>query len=132
MDKYALALHFHRMNRWDITAWLEQAVTRRDKFCVYCGVTFGSSNDCAGNRPSWEHIVNDARIVTKENISLCCRPAIPARAQNRWGCGWSPHIANDAVLTGKPSQKWSSRRLSSKTLYPHISDTTHLRFLTDL
>jgi hypothetical protein len=31
---------------------------------------FGSS---AVSRPSWEHIVNDARIITRENISLCCR-----------------------------------------------------------
>ena len=24
------------------------------------------------DRPSWEHIVNDASIVTRENIALCC------------------------------------------------------------
>lgn len=57
------------MNRWNIPASIEQEVTERDKSCVYCGIAFD-----AGNRPSWEHIVNDARIVTKENISLCCRP----------------------------------------------------------
>ena len=27
----------------------------------------------AGSRPGWEHIVNDAKIVTRENIALCCR-----------------------------------------------------------
>jgi hypothetical protein len=32
-----------------------------------------SSGDRHGNRPSWEHIVNDARIITQENIALCCR-----------------------------------------------------------
>jgi 5-methylcytosine-specific restriction endonuclease McrA len=56
------------MNRWNIPAWLEREIILRDKSCVYCGVVFG-----VGNRPSWEHIVNDARIVTRENISLCCR-----------------------------------------------------------
>jgi hypothetical protein len=58
------------MNRWNIPAWLEQEIVRRDTSCVYCGVIFGSS---AGSRPSWEHIVNDARIITPENVSLCCR-----------------------------------------------------------
>ena len=61
------------MNRWNIPAELEQEIMRRDKSCIYCGVVFGLSNDRAGSRPSWEHSVNDARIVTRENISLCCR-----------------------------------------------------------
>jgi len=56
------------MNRWSIPARLEQEIILRDKACVYCGIAFG-----ARNRPSWEHIVNDARIVTRENIALCCR-----------------------------------------------------------
>ena len=56
------------MNRWNIPTWLEREIILRDKCCVYCGVVFD-----AGNHPSWEHIVNDARIVTRENISLCCR-----------------------------------------------------------
>jgi len=56
------------MNRWNIPTSLEQEVIERDKSCVYCGVAFG-----AENRPSWEHIVNDARIITRENITLCCR-----------------------------------------------------------
>jgi hypothetical protein len=24
------------------------------------------------SRPSWEHIINDATIVTRDNIALCC------------------------------------------------------------
>src|ERR1039457_1639556 len=55
------------MNRWNIPAWLEREIILRDKCCVYCGAMFGS-----GTRPTWEHIVNDARIITRENISLCC------------------------------------------------------------
>lgn len=56
------------MNRWNIPVWLEQEIILRDKCCVYCGVVFS-----AEIRPSWEHIVNDAHIITRENISLCCR-----------------------------------------------------------
>jgi hypothetical protein len=56
------------MNRWNIPTWLEKEVILRDRACVYCGIAFD-----AGNRASWEHIVNDETIVTKENIALCCR-----------------------------------------------------------
>ncbi|MDI1265174.1 MAG: HNH endonuclease [bacterium] len=60
------------MNRWKIPKWLEAEVMERDTACVYCGVVFGSV-DSHGSRPSWEHIINDAGIVTRENIALCCR-----------------------------------------------------------
>ena len=60
------------MNRWNIPAWLEQEVLRRDLSCIYCGVVFGSGPG-KGSQPSWEHIINDAQIVTRENIALCCR-----------------------------------------------------------
>ena len=75
-ENWLLKLYCSRnteMNRWNIPDWLEQEIIRRDKSCIYCGVVFGLSNDRGGDRPSWEHIVNDARIVTRENISLCCR-----------------------------------------------------------
>jgi hypothetical protein len=61
------------MNRWNIPASLEQEIIRRDASCVYCRVQFGLPDAGAGNRPSWEHIVNDARLITRENISRCCR-----------------------------------------------------------
>ena len=62
------------MNRWGIPNWLEQEVKARDKVCVYCGVQFlkfvlGGSRKAMA---TWEHIINDARIVTRENIVLCC------------------------------------------------------------
>ena len=60
------------MNRWNIPDWLEREVILRDKACVYCGTIFGADGRI-GNRPSWEHIVNDARIINRENICLCCR-----------------------------------------------------------
>jgi hypothetical protein len=59
-------------NRWGIPSWLEREVLQRDTACVYCGVEFGQVDTPRRARPSWEHIVNDARITTRENIALCC------------------------------------------------------------
>ena len=60
------------MNRWNIPCWLEQEVLARDAVCIYCGVDFSLPASARGTKPSWEHIVNDARIVTRENIARCC------------------------------------------------------------
>ena len=60
------------MNQWSIPEWLEQEVMERDKVCVYCGVEFVSSKESKKRMATWEHIVNDARIITMENISRCC------------------------------------------------------------
>lgn len=60
------------MNRWNIPAWLEREVVARDSNCVYCGVKFGLAGDVRKTKASWEHIVNDARIITRENIAICC------------------------------------------------------------
>ncbi|MEI6758747.1 MAG: hypothetical protein WCK85_12925, partial [Chlorobium sp.] len=35
------------------------------------GRVFGASTRLR-DRPSWEHIINDARIITRENIARCC------------------------------------------------------------
>jgi hypothetical protein len=59
-------------NRWKIPPWLEKEILKRDTSCVYCGVAFSGSSASRRSRPSWEHIVNDARIITRENIALCC------------------------------------------------------------
>jgi hypothetical protein len=63
------------MNQWGIPAWLEHEVRQRDKKCVYCRVQILESPPADGSRKSvatWEHIINDARIVTRENIARCC------------------------------------------------------------
>ena len=60
------------MNRWKIPGSLEAEIRARDHDCVYCRVRFGSSPATIGSRATWEHIVNDARMVTRENIALCC------------------------------------------------------------
>lgn len=60
------------MNPWNIPAWLEAEVLERDKACVYCRVQFGLPNAENKFRPTWEHVINDVRIVTQENIARCC------------------------------------------------------------
>jgi len=60
------------MNRWNIPDWLEREVKERDTCCVYCSTSFSSEAGPRRSRASWEHIVNDARIVNRENIALCC------------------------------------------------------------
>jgi hypothetical protein len=60
------------MNRWNIPDWLDREVMERDRCCVYCGVEFTAQGASPRDRPSWEHIINDARIITRENIARCC------------------------------------------------------------
>jgi len=59
-------------NNWNIPDCLEKEVRERDKVCVYCGCEFTSSEVSKKTAASWEHIINDATIITRENIALCC------------------------------------------------------------
>jgi hypothetical protein len=60
------------MNRWSIPVELEREILARDRACVYCGTAFALSPTTRGALPSWEHIVNDAQIITRQNIARCC------------------------------------------------------------
>ena len=60
------------MNRWNIPDWLEREIIKRDSCCVYCGVDFTAPSGTRSDKPSWEHIVNDAGIITRANIARCC------------------------------------------------------------
>jgi len=63
------------MNNWDIPDWLEMEVKERDKTCVYCGIKMIEKMPSNGTRKTvatWEHIINDASIVTRENVARCC------------------------------------------------------------
>ena len=60
------------MNRWNIPDWLEREVRDRDTSCVYCRVDFDSLTATRKARATWEHIINDANIVIRENIARCC------------------------------------------------------------
>ena len=60
------------MNRWNIPEWLENEIRERDKQCVYCGTMFDSNSESRKSKPTWEHIVNYAKIINRDNIALCC------------------------------------------------------------
>ncbi|MFY7957078.1 MAG: HNH endonuclease [Flavobacterium macrobrachii] len=59
-------------NKWGIPKEVEEFVLRRDLFCVYCGVDFSINHQSRKTKPSWEHIVNDIRISTINNIAISC------------------------------------------------------------
>ena len=62
------------MNRWNISEWLENEVKERDKKCVYCGILMIEKMPTEGPKKSvatWEHIINDETIITRENIARC-------------------------------------------------------------
>jgi hypothetical protein len=72
------------MNIWNIPAWLEDEVRARDKNCVYCGIEMLQKIPRGGSRhaaATWEHIINDARIITRENIALCCSSCNSSKGQ---------------------------------------------------
>ena len=63
------------MKNWGIPDWLEKEVKERDKTCVYCGIQMIQQIPPRGSRrnvATWEHIINDASIVSRENIARCC------------------------------------------------------------
>src|SRR6185436_7912441 len=65
----------HQMHRRAITEWLENEVRERDRKCDYCRIQMLELPAADGSRRSvatWEHIINDASIVTRENIARCC------------------------------------------------------------
>jgi hypothetical protein len=76
------------MNQWNIPDWLELEVRARDVCCIYCGVEMLASPDADGRRArvaTWEHIINDARIITRENIALCCTACNASKGTKRLG-----------------------------------------------
>ena len=63
------------MNHWGIPGWLERKVKERDRTCVYCGIQMIEQMPLHGPRnaaATWEHIIKDESIVTRENIARCC------------------------------------------------------------
>jgi hypothetical protein len=63
------------MNRWGIPHNLKKLIRDRDIACVYCGTELLESvpKGCSRKQvATWEHIVNDASIVTIQNIARCC------------------------------------------------------------
>jgi len=63
------------MNIWGIPDWLEREVKERDKACVYCGIQMIEQTPPRGPWKAvatWEHLINDESIVTRENFARCC------------------------------------------------------------
>jgi 5-methylcytosine-specific restriction endonuclease McrA len=74
------------MNRWNIPEWLEAEVRRRDKNCIYCGIEMElhvPQGKPRGTAATWEHIVNDASLISRENIALCCSACNSSKGQKR-------------------------------------------------
>jgi 5-methylcytosine-specific restriction endonuclease McrA len=56
-------------NKWNIPKELEEEIKNRDKICFYCKKQFRNNGK---DRATWEHIDNNSKNITKENIVLCC------------------------------------------------------------
>lgn len=87
-------------NSWGIPLDIEQAVLERDKCCIYCGCEFGIERS---KKKSWEHIINDIRITTLDNIALCCV-----------GCNASK--GNKDLVTWLNSNNAKKRGITSETI----------------
>jgi hypothetical protein len=88
-------------NRWNIPADLEREIRLRDSDCVYCRVAFVSPPVKRSTTPSWEHIVNDASIVTRDKIALCCCSCNSSKGQKLlqvWLAG--PYCARRGIAVG--------------------------------
>lgn len=70
-------------NNWNIPSWLEKEVRDRDKTCVYCGTEFTPAKVSMKTAASWEHIINDVKIITRENIVLCCFSCNSSKGQKQ-------------------------------------------------
>jgi 5-methylcytosine-specific restriction endonuclease McrA len=56
-------------NKWNIPKELEEKIRKRDKSCVYCHKEFKNTHK---DRVTWEHIDNNEKNISEENIVLCC------------------------------------------------------------
>ena len=88
-------------NSWNIPDWLEIEVRARDKHCVYCGVEFTPTKISKRTAASWEHIINDAKIITRKIFVYAAVAATLARAKSNYLNGSSQNIANNKALHPK-------------------------------
>src|SRR6478735_298061 len=96
-------------NNWNIPAWLESEVRKRDKVCVYCGVKFTPTKISKKSAASWEHIINDAKIITRENIALCC-------------CGCNASKGQKQLSLWLQSKYCCERGITAETVAPIIRE----------
>lgn len=86
-------------NNWNIPAWLEKEVRERDKRCVYCGTEFTPAKISKKTAASWEHIINDAKIITRENIALCCCGCNASKGQKQLSLWLQTHYCQERGIT---------------------------------
>jgi len=94
-------------NNWNIPGWLEKVIRERDKVCVYCGCEFTPAKVSKKSAASWEHIINDASIITKENIALCC-------------CGCNASKGQKQLSVWLQTKYCKERDISSESVAPII------------
>ena len=94
-------------NNWNIPSWLEKEVRDRDKTCVYCGTNFTPANVSMKTAASWEHIINDVKIITRENIVLCC-------------CGCNASKGQKQLSVWLQSNYCKERRITPDTVAPIV------------
>jgi len=82
-------------NNWNIPKVLEEEIRLRDKVCVYCNVEFTSLKVSKKTTASWEHIINDAKIITRENITLCCCSCNASKGQKELSLWLESKYCND-------------------------------------
>jgi 5-methylcytosine-specific restriction endonuclease McrA len=99
-------------NNWKIPTWLEQEVRERDRKCVYCGVEFTPTNVSKKTAVSWEHIINDAKIITRENIALCC-------------CGCNASKGQKQLLIWLQSKYCREHNINPDTVAPIIQQSIY-------
>lgn len=86
-------------NNWNIPDWLENEVRKRDRACVYCGIEFTPAKISKKSAASWEHIVNDAKIITRENIVLCCCGCNASKGQKQLSIWLQSNYCKDRGIT---------------------------------
>ena len=86
-------------NNWNIPSSLEQEIRQRDKVCVYCDIEFTSTKVSKKTAASWEHIINDAKIITRENIALCCCGCNASKGQKQLSIWLQSKYCKDKNIT---------------------------------
>jgi len=86
-------------NNWNIPDWLENEVRKRDRACVYCGIEFTPAKVSRKSTASWEHIINDAKIITRENIVLCCCGCNASKGQKQLSTWLQSNYCKDRGIT---------------------------------
>ncbi|HXE95519.1 MAG TPA: hypothetical protein VN642_03880 [Dongiaceae bacterium] len=86
-------------NNWNIPDWLENEVRKRDKACVYCGIEFTPAKVSKKSAASWEHIINDAKIISRENMVLCCCGCNASKGQKQLSIWLQSKYCKDRGIT---------------------------------